>query len=92
MDQDGLLENYEFISDCLGSYWTFFIEFHFRKKDIREIQMLSAVLVHTILDNSNKVVLTLLSNAMVAPEPWKLFLPKNLFSLSSVINTVNLLI
>lgn len=31
--------------------------------------MLSAILVHTILDNSNEVVLTLLSNAMVAPEP-----------------------
>lgn len=31
--------------------------------------MLSAALVHTLPDYSNEVVLTLLSNAMVAPEP-----------------------
>lgn len=92
MDQDRLLGNYEFVLDCLGSYWMVFIEFYFRKKDIRETQILSAILVHTILDNSNEMVLILLSNAMVAPEPWQLFSPKNLFNLSSIINTVNLLI
>ena len=46
----------------------FFIEF-LSEKGYQRHQILSAILVHTILDNSNEVVLTLLSNAMVAPEP-----------------------
>lgn len=79
MDQDRLLENYEFVSDYLASYWMFFIEFPFRKRISEKYKMLSAILVHTILDNSKEVVLILLSNVMVAAEHWQLFSLKKPF-------------